>query len=198
MSTGGSRVENFHGWATCGQLVTGGAHVDGRDFPWDWLTNQKPPYKIIWCTCGFMWRTWVQNHIIAHIIHMSPCVHMAFMRDYRVVTWFFMCFTCAILETRNLWFASTWLPPVITMWPHVTRNSYFASTWLPPVITMWLRVLCMWRDFCNSFPHDFRPQLPCVFCVLCMCFACDETFVICIPVWQHGFCVWMSVLYMWK
>ena len=33
MSTGGSRVENFHGWATCRQLVTGGAHVDGRDFP---------------------------------------------------------------------------------------------------------------------------------------------------------------------
>ena len=33
VNTGGSRVENFHGWATCGQLVTGGAHVDGRDFP---------------------------------------------------------------------------------------------------------------------------------------------------------------------
>ena len=33
MSTDGSRVDNVHGWATCGQLVTGGAHVDGKDSP---------------------------------------------------------------------------------------------------------------------------------------------------------------------
>ena len=152
MNMGGSIVDNLHGWITCGQcprvghmwtIIHGWSTCERKGFPWISLINQKPLYKVIWWTCRFMWRTWVQNHIITHIIHMSPCDHMVFVRDYHVVTWFFMCFTCAIHETINLQFSSTWFPPVINMWPLVSSCA--------------LHVLCMWRNICNLRPHCFRP-----------------------------------------
>ena len=65
-------IDNSHGWSTC----------ERNGFPLDRLPNQKPPYKIIWCTCGFMWRTSVKKNTFLHILSTCP----------RVTRWL----TCAI------------------------------------------------------------------------------------------------------
>ena len=57
ISTDVSRVDNAHMWITCGQcppvghtwtIIHGWSTCGRKGFPWNVLTNQKPPYKIIW------------------------------------------------------------------------------------------------------------------------------------------------------
>ena len=115
---GGSIVDNLHGWITCGQCPRVGhmctinysrvEHMWTKGIPLDLINHSETALQ------NYMVNVWihvenvVQNHIFTHIIHMSPCDHMAFVRDYHVVICFFTCFRCAIHETINLQYSSTY------------------------------------------------------------------------------------------
>ena len=91
MFTCGSRVDNVHGWATLGQLFTGGAHVE-EGIPLELINQSESALQ------KYMVNVWIHvknvgpNHTFTHIVRMSPCDHMAFVRDYHLVTCFFQ--TC--------------------------------------------------------------------------------------------------------
>ena len=100
MNTGGSRVDNFHGCATCGQLATGGTHMD--KFPLRLINQSETALQ------NYMVYVWIhvenvgpKPHYCTYYPHVSVCTH-CFDARLPCVTWFFMCFTCAIHETRNL------------------------------------------------------------------------------------------------